>query len=58
VREAVEELLEACQRLRPQPDEFEGPRYQRLAHLERLIATGQVAPDLRPLTLALDRVEA
>lgn len=58
VREAVEELLDACQRLRPRPEEFEGPRYQRLAHLEGLIARGLVASDLRPLALAMDRVEA
>ncbi|HEV7265011.1 MAG TPA: SDR family oxidoreductase [Falsiroseomonas sp.] len=48
VRESVEELLAAYSDVRPAPEEFEGPRYQRLAHLNALIAAGQVTPDLRP----------
>lgn len=56
VREAVEELLDAFQHDPPAPEEFEGPRYQRLAHLEAGIAAGRIGADLRPLELA--RVEA
>jgi nucleoside-diphosphate-sugar epimerase len=58
VRESVEELLEACRRERPSPEEFEGPRYQRLAHLEGLISAGRVAPDLRPRQRAQQQVPA
>ncbi|WP_270935655.1 NAD-dependent epimerase/dehydratase family protein [Falsiroseomonas oryzae] len=58
VRESVEELLEACLRQRPTPEEFEGARYQRLAHLNALIAAGRVTPDYRPVVLTRDRVEA
>ena len=58
VREAVEELLEACRRTCPTPDEFEGRRYQRLAHLQDSIASGRVSADLRLLVPAGDRVAA
>jgi hypothetical protein len=47
VRESIDELAEACRRFDPAVAEFEGPRYQRLAHLRALIATGELAPDLR-----------
>ena len=28
-------------------EEFEGPRYQRIGHIQRLMADGVLAPDLR-----------
>lgn len=58
VREAVEELLDAFRALPPKPEEFEGPRYQRLAHLEAGVAAGRITADLRPVIIARDRVEA
>ncbi len=57
LRESVEELRDACRRIGPTPQEFEGPRYQRLAHLEAHIASGRVTPDYRPQTVALEAAE-
>ncbi len=56
-RESIEELRDACRALHPTPQEFEGPRYQRLAQLESLIAAGQVTPDYRPVTVVLAAAE-
>jgi nucleoside-diphosphate-sugar epimerase len=58
VRDAVEEILAACRELKPVPAEFEGARYQRLAHLEALIAARRVAADYRPLGIAAEAVDA
>jgi nucleoside-diphosphate-sugar epimerase len=58
VRESVEEILEACRRFRPVPEEFEGERYQRLAHLNALIAGGRVSPEYRPLAQPAEQVHA
>jgi nucleoside-diphosphate-sugar epimerase len=58
VRESAEEILEACRRWHPVPAEFEGPRYQRLAQLQALIAEGRVAADYRPVALPVEPVAA
>jgi nucleoside-diphosphate-sugar epimerase len=49
-REGVEELYAAYRRVGLTLAEFEGPRYQRLAHLRRLIAAGAVDETLRVRT--------
>jgi nucleoside-diphosphate-sugar epimerase len=58
VLESIEELLEACRRNHPTPQEFEGARYARLAHLEDQIKAGWITADYRPHALAPQRVEA
>jgi nucleoside-diphosphate-sugar epimerase len=58
VRESVEEILEACRRMKPTPEEFEGSRYARLAHLNAQIAAGRVSAEYRPISLAVERVPA
>jgi len=58
VRESIEELLDAFRRHKPKPAEFEGQRYQRLAHLQALIEAGQVAADYRPLAMAREALAA
>jgi nucleoside-diphosphate-sugar epimerase len=57
LRESIEELRDACRRIRPMPQEFEGARYQRLAHLEALISDGRVTADYRLVTVALAAAE-
>lgn len=46
-REGAQELYEAFQGSDLTQAEFEGPRYQRLAHLRQLLEEGTVLPDLR-----------
>lgn len=43
------QLLDACGASSLTLEEFEGPRYQRAAHVRQLIGTGAIAPDLRPV---------
>lgn len=47
VRGGVRELLAALREHALTLEEFEGPRYQRLAHLRHLIADGKIDADLR-----------
>jgi nucleoside-diphosphate-sugar epimerase len=58
LRESIEEIAQACIRHHPSPAEFEGARYARLAHLQAMIAAGQVANDLRPMREAVATVAA
>ncbi len=48
VEAGLRELLEALRGAPPRPEEFEGERYQRIAHLKALRAQGRVGADLRP----------
>jgi nucleoside-diphosphate-sugar epimerase len=47
VRRGAEELYEAYRRHGVELSEFEGPRYQRVAHVQHLLASGRLADDLR-----------
>ncbi len=47
IKAGVRELREAYRRIGLAADEFEGPRYQRVAHLKQLLEAGRVGPDLR-----------
>ena len=46
-RSGAEQLLSVLKSSRLTPGEFEGPRYQRIAHIKHLMATGVLADDLR-----------
>ncbi|MGH8653277.1 MAG: NAD-dependent epimerase/dehydratase family protein [Gammaproteobacteria bacterium] len=46
-RRGVEELYEAYCRARVKLQEFDGPRYQRIAHVKQLIEEGVLTEDLR-----------
>jgi nucleoside-diphosphate-sugar epimerase len=46
-RKGVEECYEAYKKFGVTLEEFEGPKYQRLAHIRMLIAQGAIAKDLR-----------
>ncbi len=46
-RRGVEELCAAYQRVGLTLDEFEGPRYKRIAHVKELIAQGRLDAELR-----------
>jgi len=41
------QMFEALSAARPTVEEFEGPRWQRLAHLKHQMAAGALSPDLR-----------
>jgi nucleoside-diphosphate-sugar epimerase len=56
LRESIEEIAEACRRLRPTPAEFEGVRYARLPQLQAAITLGTVANDLRPVRVPVQAV--
>ncbi len=43
----VRELLEAFRRTQISPDEFEGTRYKRVAHIKKLLESGELDPTLR-----------
>jgi hypothetical protein len=43
----AEELYNAYQEIGVTPEEFEGPRYKRLAHLQNLITDGYLDESLR-----------
>ena len=47
VRSGVREVRDALSGLGLQPDDFEGPRYSRIAHLRSHLEAGRLAPDLR-----------
>jgi nucleoside-diphosphate-sugar epimerase len=46
-RSGADQLLGVLKSSRPTPGEFEGPRYQRIAHIKHLLAMGVLADDLR-----------
>jgi nucleoside-diphosphate-sugar epimerase len=46
-RKGAEQLYAAYRASRVTLEEFEGPRYQRIAHIRKLMAEGAVTPDLR-----------
>lgn len=48
VRTGAEDLLAALKAQAVTPEDFEGPRFQRIAHLRMLMAEGAVGADLRP----------
>ncbi len=47
VRDGVREVRDALTGLDLQPETFEGPRYSRIAHLQQLLDSGRLRPDLR-----------
>ncbi len=48
-RRGAEQLYEAYSKSGLTLDEFEGPRYQRISHIKKLMADGIIGPDLRHL---------
>jgi len=46
-RSGARQLFELLRSSRLTPGEFEGPRYQRIAHIKHLMTTGMLANDLR-----------
>lgn len=44
----IVEVFEACRAADLAPGEFEGPRYSRIAHLQRRLDAGELEDDLRP----------
>jgi nucleoside-diphosphate-sugar epimerase len=54
VRRGAQELLEAYQRNGVQLEEFEGPRYKRIDHIRQLLASGELGPDLRRTSAAVN----
>jgi nucleoside-diphosphate-sugar epimerase len=46
-RLGAQELYEAYQKVEIKTDDFEGPRYKRIAHLKELLGTGQIDESLR-----------
>ncbi len=47
VGQGVRECLAAYQKFNLLPEDFEGPKYQRLAHVQQLIKSGVIDPKLR-----------
>lgn len=47
--EGINELIEAFKKSSPTSEEFEGPKYQRVAHLTSLFETGELDDNLRVL---------
>jgi nucleoside-diphosphate-sugar epimerase len=54
-RSGAEQLYAAYRQARLKLDEFEGPRYQRISHIQCLMEDGVLAPDLRHSRLAAAR---
>jgi nucleoside-diphosphate-sugar epimerase len=54
-RRGAEQLYAAYRQARLKLDEFEGPRYQRISHIQRLMEDGVLAHDLRHSRLATAR---
>lgn len=46
-RLGAQQLYQAYQHIGLHRDDFEGPRYKRIAHIQQLLDTGQLAADLR-----------
>jgi nucleoside-diphosphate-sugar epimerase len=57
-RRGAEQLYTAYCQAGLRIDQFEGPRYQRIAHIQRLMADGVLAQDLRHSRLAVARAAA
>lgn len=53
VATTARQLYEAYQKAALTPEEFEGPKYQRIAHIKSLIAGGHLDRDLRVITPAV-----
>jgi nucleoside-diphosphate-sugar epimerase len=47
VRKGAEELYRVFKQVQLKLDDFEGPRYMRIRHLQKLMAEGTIGPDLR-----------
>ena len=47
VRKGAQELYEAYKRIGLTLEEFEGPKYQRIAHIKQLLSSGRLDPTLR-----------
>jgi nucleoside-diphosphate-sugar epimerase len=47
VRDGVREVYAALRDCALTPEDFEGPRFSRIAHLQALLAAGRLGPDLR-----------
>ncbi len=47
VKRGVQQLYEAFQSVGVSADDFEGPRYKRIAHIKQLIESGRLTPGLR-----------
>ncbi len=52
-RKGAEELYAAYQKIGLTLDEFEGEKYKRIAHIQQLMATGQIDTNLRRMTTKL-----
>jgi nucleoside-diphosphate-sugar epimerase len=46
-RLGAQQLYDAYQKIGLQVDDFEGPKYKRIAHIQQLLQSGQLAADLR-----------
>jgi nucleoside-diphosphate-sugar epimerase len=57
-RRGAEQLYEAYRRSALTLEEFEGPRYQRIAHIRKLMADGILGPDLRHRPAAREIAQA
>jgi len=51
VRRGIEQLLSAYTEVGVTVTEFEGPKFRRIDHIRELIARGQIAGDLRRITV-------
>jgi nucleoside-diphosphate-sugar epimerase len=47
VVKGAQELYDAYRRVKLEPDAFEGPRFNRIAHIQQLLASGRLGRDLR-----------
>jgi len=47
VRRGVEKIFESYKKYGLRKDDFEGPKYMRIAHIKKLLADGNLGPDLR-----------
>ncbi len=52
-RKGAIECYETYKQVGLKLDDFEGERYRRILHLQKLMADGKVGPDLRPASLAI-----
>jgi nucleoside-diphosphate-sugar epimerase len=55
-RRGAKELYEAYKKVGLHADEFEGPRYKRIDHIQGLLASGRLSADLRWQTIDTERV--
>jgi len=57
-QQGAKQLYEAYRESGLTLEEFEGPRYQRISHIKKLLAEGVIDGDLRPITAVGDRSAA